>query len=309
LLARAIASRREELMCRLFGMSGGARRVRATFWLLEAPDSLAEQSRREPDGTGLGFFRADGRPEVRRQPLAAYRDAAFASEAHEVCSRTFVAHVRYATTGAVSIANTHPFQQRGRLFAHNGVIGDIERLERELGDYGKLIHGETDSERFFALVTREIDAAGGDVGAGIAGAARRLAAGWPVYSLNLVLVTATELWALRYPESHELFVLERERGGPHGDRHLEHASAAGSVRVRSGDLAAAPAVVVASERMDDNPAWRSLAPGELLHIDADLRVTSITAVPQPPQHPLALADLHPRAAASQAPSPGRSSSD
>src|SRR5947209_1279008 len=26
-------------VCRLFGMTGGERRVRATFWLLEAPDS------------------------------------------------------------------------------------------------------------------------------------------------------------------------------------------------------------------------------------------------------------------------------
>ncbi|MCW3067302.1 MAG: class glutamine amidotransferase [Solirubrobacterales bacterium] len=294
-------------MCRLFGMSGGARRVRATFWLLEAPDSLARQSRREPDGTGLGFFAADGTPEVRREPVAAYRDAAFAAAAQEVCSRTFVAHVRYASTGAVSMANTHPFEQRGRLFAHNGVIGDVGRLERELGDYRALVHGETDSERFFALITREIDGVGGDVGTGIARAARRLAAGWPVYSLNLVLVTATELWALRYPDRHELFVLERERGGPHGDRHLEQASAAGSVRVRSGDLAAAPVVVVASEPMDDNPEWRPLAPGELLHVGADLAVTSITAVPQPPEHPLELADLHPRAAASQAPSRTRPS--
>ena len=49
-------------MCRLFAMSGGARRVHATFWLLEAPDRLALQSRREPDGTGLGWFGEDGRP-------------------------------------------------------------------------------------------------------------------------------------------------------------------------------------------------------------------------------------------------------
>ena len=33
-------------MCRLFGLAAGAQRVAATFWLLEAPDSLAEQSRR-----------------------------------------------------------------------------------------------------------------------------------------------------------------------------------------------------------------------------------------------------------------------
>lgn len=49
-------------MCRLFGMSGGDRRMRATFWLLEAPDSLARQSRREPDGTGVGCDLAFGGP-------------------------------------------------------------------------------------------------------------------------------------------------------------------------------------------------------------------------------------------------------
>src|SRR5262249_37580101 len=51
-------------MCRLFGMSAAPRRVRATFWLLDAADSLAVQSRREPDGVGLGVFDADGTPRV-----------------------------------------------------------------------------------------------------------------------------------------------------------------------------------------------------------------------------------------------------
>jgi predicted glutamine amidotransferase len=39
-------------MCPLFELSGAPRRVHATFWLLDAADSLAAQSRREPDGTG-----------------------------------------------------------------------------------------------------------------------------------------------------------------------------------------------------------------------------------------------------------------
>jgi len=147
-------------------MSGGREPVRATFWLLEAPDSLAQQSRREPDGTGLGAFDTDGRPEVFKQPIAAYEDHAFAQEAREITSRTFVAHVRYASTGAVSPENTHPFEQRGRLFAHNGVIGEPERIEPELGDAASLVKGETDSERYFALVTREIER-DGDVGAAI----------------------------------------------------------------------------------------------------------------------------------------------
>ncbi|MDQ6915511.1 MAG: class II glutamine amidotransferase, partial [Actinomycetota bacterium] len=109
-------------MCRLFGMSGGRRRMRATFWLLEAPDSLAEQSRRNPDGYGLGTYDDDGSPDVDKRPAAAYEDELFAREAREEESCTFVAHVRYASTGKVELENTHPFEQRGRLFAHNGAV-------------------------------------------------------------------------------------------------------------------------------------------------------------------------------------------
>ena len=136
-------------MCRLFGMSGGREPVKATFWLLEAPDSLARQSRKEPDGTGLGAFTATGEPLVFKQPLAAYEDHQFASEAREVSSRTFVAHVRYASTGAVNLSNTHPFEQQGRLFAHNGVIGGLDQLERALGDASSLVGWlESGSRRF-----------------------------------------------------------------------------------------------------------------------------------------------------------------
>jgi glutamine amidotransferase len=71
--------------------------------------------------------------------------------------------------------------------------------------------------------------------------------------------------------------------------------------VRSGDLATTPAVVVASERMDEDPGWREIAPGHLVHVDPDLRVRSTAVLADPPRHPLTLADLDPRAAASQRP--------
>ncbi|HEX3691465.1 MAG TPA: class II glutamine amidotransferase [Solirubrobacteraceae bacterium] len=284
----------------MFAMSGGRERVHATFWLLEAPDSLSEQSRREPDGTGLGYFDRHGHPVVSKQPIAAYEDQAFAREAKRVQSRTFVAHVRYASTGGLSERNTHPFEQDGRLFAHNGVIEGLDRLEAELGDAMSLVHGETDSERVFALITRETQRTG-DVGEGIAAAARWVAENLPVFALNLILISAQELWALRYPDSHDLLVLQRDAGGAGGDRHLEHSSPRGRLHVRSGDLADHPAVVVATERMDEDPAWMSLASGELLHVDADLRVTRTRVIDSPPAHPLTLADLGVTAAASQAP--------
>ncbi len=263
-------------MCRLFGMSAGSRPTRATFWLLDAPDSFAEQSRHDPDGTGLGWFDADGAPHVSKQSIAAYEDVDFGREAREVRASTFVAHVRFATTGAHSLLNTHPFEQDGRLFAHNGVIEDLPELEAHLGEDRRLVKGDTDSERFFALITREIAARGGDVGAGIEAACGWVATNLPLVSINFVLATADGVWALRYPEKDTLYLLEREAGEP-----LEHASHLGT-RVHSDEAVDRPLVVVASEPMDANPGWRGLAAGELVHIDDSLEVRTRRILDEPP---------------------------
>jgi predicted glutamine amidotransferase len=281
-------------------MSGGREPVQATFWLLHAPDSLSAQSHREPDGTGLGTFAADGTPIVDKQPIAAYADRAFAQEARTLRSRTFIAHIRYASTGAIAPQNTHPFEQDGRLFAHNGVIGEVDRLDAELGADGRaLVHGETDSERFFALITRRARA-GASVGQAIAGAAQWVAENLPVYALNCILITPSELWALRYPETHELYVLERSAGGHSGAAELDHCGSPHELRVHSAHLASHPSVVVASEPMDDDPGWRALGSGELLHVDASLGVTGEQVLTEAPTHQMTIADLGPRAAASQA---------
>jgi glutamine amidotransferase len=218
-----------------------------------------------------------------------------------VSSRTFIAHVRYATTGALKAENTHPFEQRGLLFAHNGVIEQLHRLEQHLGDAMSLVHGDTDSERFFALISKEAEG-DEDVGRAIIRGATWIADNLPIYALNIILIGASELWALRYPDVHNLYVLERAAGGPTGQRHLEHASARGSIRVRAGDLAHRPAVVVATEPMDEDPGWRELRSGELLHVDSNLHVTSTRPLDRPPAHQLTLADLNEKAAAAQAPS-------
>ena len=287
-----------DVMCRLYGMSGAPHRVRATFWLLEAQDSLVAQSRRDPDGTGLGYFDTHGNPHVDKRPIAAFEDESFARGAREVYSETFVAHIRYASTGGLTPENTHPFEQNGRLLAHNGVIEDLGKLEARLGSYRDLVAGDTDSERFFALVTKETDEHGGDVTEGLVAAARWVASELPLFALNVVLITCREMWALRYPDTHELYVLPRSPGGSH-DAHLDHRSRARTVRVRSADLGTYPAVVVASEPMDADPGWRPLSSGELLHVDHELHVSSAIVIDQPPRHPLTLADLAPKAASSQ----------
>ncbi len=245
--------------------------MRATFWLLDAPDSLALQSRRNPDGYGIATFEEDGTPEVAKRPAAAFSDEEFAREAREECSTTFLAHVRYASVGPLRPENTHPFERDGRVFAHNGTFGERERIDLP-------VLGDTDSERYFALVTSLVR---DDVGAALVEAAGWIAAELPVFSLNAIVATATDLWALRYPDTNELFVLDRPEG-----RHLDASSAAGRIRVRSGDMADHPAVLIASEPMDENPGWRALAPGELIHVDSDLNVTSAIALTGLPARPL-----------------------
>ena len=86
-------------------------------------------------------------------------------------STTFLAHVRYASTGAHTMVNTHPFEQDGRLFAHNGAFSDLGRLNQRLTELGvaDLVHGQTDSERLFALITGESRRAGRNVGEDHAG--------------------------------------------------------------------------------------------------------------------------------------------
>jgi glutamine amidotransferase len=279
-------------------MSAGSEPTRATFWLLDAPDSLSTQSHREPDGTGLGWFDGTGAPHVSKQAHAAYSDRQFAREARELSSTTFVAHIRFASTGALEVRNTHPFEQHGRLFAHNGVIEDLPALDAHLGEDLRLVKGDTDSERLFALITRETAASDGDLGAGIEAACRWVAANLPVFAINFLLAGTDGLWALRYPQTHPLYLLEREPG-----EALSHSSSLGS-RVRAEEGATRPLVVFASERMDADPGWRMLGSGELLHVDDSLKTTTRLILEHPPAHPLTIDQLSVKAQASQAHSPG-----
>jgi len=283
-------------MCRLFGLHAGTNVVTATFWLLDAPDNLSEQSRRNPDGSGLGVFDAQGRPQVHKQPIAAWEDAEFATEAHDLTGTTFIAHVRYATTGSHDVVNTHPFLQDGRIFAHNGVLEGLDVLDERLREVGTadLVLGQTDSERMFALITASIRARGGDVTAGLVDAMRWLADNVPIYAVNIVLSTATDLWAMRYPESHELYLSDRRRISSDHRFHLRTSR----IRADSQHLGEQPSVVFATEPMDDAARWQLIEPGELIHVDAGLQISRDLVLPDPPRHQLRSEDLSPAALAS-----------
>ena len=271
-------------MCRLFALHAGSRDVEAEFWLLEAPTSLAVQSEVNADGFGIAALSAEEALLLIRNPVRAAGDRIYRGVARHAEACQFLVHLRYADTGGVSLPNTHPFLQDGRVFAHNGVVGDLERLEQRLGEHLAMVSGETDSERVFALITLCIRQAGGDVRAGIGAAVRELAEGYELYSINFVLGEVGHLWAFRYPEHNPLLVLEHA-----GERALIERDAHGTLSMRADPRGDEPMVVIASERMDDDPGWQDVGVGELIHVGPELELDRQTLLAEPPRHPMVLA--------------------
>ena len=193
-------------MCRLFALHAGDRDVAADFWLLDAPDSIARQSEINADGYGLAALTSKHGLILMRNPVEAASDSAYLAVAHRLVAAEMIVHLRYANTGDTSLANTHPFAQDGRLFAHNGVVGNLAEIEERLGENRAMVMGETDSERFFALITLAAREHGGDIRAGITAAVREVVDRYELFSLNFVLAERGNIWAFRYPEANPLML-------------------------------------------------------------------------------------------------------
>jgi len=103
-----------------------------------------------PHGWGLAWFH-DGQPEIRKEPAPAHKsDNLNALLDKRISSNIFIGHVRYATWGARTVENTHPFRHdlHGRpvVFAHNGTLRDLPEPAHFRA------RGQTDSEQALCLL-------------------------------------------------------------------------------------------------------------------------------------------------------------
>ena len=147
-------------MCRFLAYMGEP--VFLDTLLIEPASSLVSQSlaAREAktlvngDGCGVGWYGARPEPGVYRGTLPAWSDANLASLCRQVSAPIFLAHVRSATSGEVSMANCHPFAAGRHLFMHNGQIGGYDRIRRPVeamipDDLYARRRGNGDSEAIF----------------------------------------------------------------------------------------------------------------------------------------------------------------
>jgi len=153
-------------MCRLYGFIA-TEPTKVECSLIRAQNALLKQSRLDsrgfthPDGWGIAYY-VNALPVVERRSRAAYQDLRFDAAAEPVYARIVVAHVRAASVGVPSTANTHPFHLGRWVFAHNGTIPRFEkvgpRLEASTEAAGLLRYrrGNTDSELAFLWILGRI---------------------------------------------------------------------------------------------------------------------------------------------------------
>lgn len=150
------------------------------------------------DGWGMAWQQPDGGPvHAATSPESAVLDPVYGALTRQVHGRAGLLHLRWATGGLpVSDDNTHPFVEGDLAFAHNGHVSPIGRLEDLLtAENREKVVGDTDSERYFRFVLQCIDEQGSPL-EGVATAVGVLMKEFPETSLNALMLTSTDLFAV-----------------------------------------------------------------------------------------------------------------
>jgi len=260
-------------MCELFAMS--SRHPANVRFSLEEFSRHGGLAGPHKDGWGIAWYEgADVR--LVKEPSAASDSACLGFiQDHPFRSTMVVGHIRRATQGRLTLANTQPFTRelggQVHVFAHNGDLDSVNlRNSFHLGAYHPV--GETDSEYAFCALLE------------------RLSRHWrepkqaPPVAVRLALVSefAAGLRTLGpanflYADGDALFVHGHKRTHADGIRppglHLLCRTCAGETGafvtegLAIGPAAAAQEVVIAaSVPLTAGESWRALADGEIVAV-------------------------------------------
>lgn len=280
-------------MCRFVAYLG--RPITLDTVLFHPKNSLVKQSihareAEEPlngDGFGLGWYNLEISPEpalfTSIQP--AWNDRNLLYITPKIFSNCFMAHIRAASAGGVSIYNCHPFHYDRFLFMHNGGIGGFQKLKRhirhELSDpVYDWIKGQTDSEHLAALFIEHflrekahhtID----DMAKVFIKTLKELFRLSKEYGItepsyiNYVITDGQRILASRYTNDETKYI-----SSLHYATGLEFSCAGGVCHLpQVGSGQRNGAVLVSSEKLDSHKAdWKDVPPNHLLLIDEDLGV-------------------------------------
>lgn len=241
-------------MCQLLGLN--ANTPTDVMFSFTGFATRAEEHR---DGFGIAFFEGAGVRLMVDAQSARVSPVAHMVRSYPIKSHNIVAHIRKATQGQVTLANTHPFVRElwGRywVFAHNGnLTGFAPRLH---GAFRPV--GQTDSELAFCWLMQELAKAHASVPS-IAELTRTLrelilqpaACG----TFNFMLSNGQALWAHASTRLHHLL-----RAHPFASASLQD----DDLTVNFADHTSPHdrVAIVVTEPLTRNEPWVAFAPGEL----------------------------------------------
>lgn len=231
----------------------------------------AEENR---EGWGIAWW-TGGRPHVLKEPVRADQSEVAASLANDPpTSENFIVHVRAATIGGPALENTHPFTGialgREWVFAHNGTVNELERLDT--GSFEQ--RGDTDSEQAFHHLLTRLESLGKDA-AHDAIADEVLTTGRELSErdsrVNFLLSDGRTLFA--YHDGHKTLHFIEKRAEDLGEIDMDDDDY--ELSLTPGDAPDERAVIVASVPLTKEPGWLKLEAGEFLVIRDGLVVERV----------------------------------
>lgn len=148
-------------MCRILGLFGS----RIDYSLLRDFQNLAligkiraGMTPGHQDGWGMAGFQENKAFYFSRSKRSANNDLDYElsiEKAWQLKISSLVLHIRKASSGGVSLENTHPFIRDNWVFCHNGTINEASKIPlKQLKP-----EGTTDSERFFLFLVEKLSGA------------------------------------------------------------------------------------------------------------------------------------------------------
>jgi glutamine amidotransferase len=212
------------------------------------------------DGWGIAFFEDAGCRLLIDYQASTVSPIAALVRNYPIKSTNVIAHIRKATVGAVTLANTHPFMRElwGQywIFAHNGEIKSLPQLHGNRF----LPVGDTDSEHTFCWILEQLSDRfaeqpnEAELYTALAGLAHEIGSRGVA---NFILSNGKFLAA--HCSTHLHYIV---RQAPFGAAHLVD----DDITVDFSDLTTPNdrVAIIATEPLTDNERWTKMQPGELL---------------------------------------------